>query len=257
MGGQRGDAEARAEVERGGVGQWHGVALGEDDELLRSAVSTSPGGFPDPDPLTVAIRVDPGSDRIDCSCAVLVRYDLGKRERLAGPAAAPCLPVRRVDAGAVQTDPYLAPTRLRDRAIGQVQDVRITGDRMHDCLHSRFKSCHRCLYSRLYEVFTGAGDPGRTGRGSGQASASARHSYPDVRSVHRWSDVRYAWSRISVLPAARAQWAQQKNCPLVWAPCPEIFTPQWSQIGAIAWIAHSKLSKMCTAPWACTSKLIS
>jgi len=31
-------------------------------------------------------------------------------------------------------------------------------------------------------------------------------------------------------------------------PCPITFTPQYSQVGASAWIAHSKLSKVCESP---------
>ena len=53
----------------------------------------------------------------------------------------------------------------------------------------------------------------------------------------------------------RAQEAQQKKTPSASTPWPTTFTPQCSQMGAIAWIAHSKLSKVCTAPAACTSKL--
>jgi hypothetical protein len=54
-----------------------------------------------------------------------------------------------------------------------------------------------------------------------------------------------------------AQWAQQKNRPPTSTPCPITLHLQCSQIGAIAWIAHSKLSKVCRAPAAVSSKLLS
>src|SRR6266508_4433906 len=40
-------------------------------------------------------------------------------------------------------------------------------------------------------------------------------------------------------------------------PWPMTRQPQWSQVGASTWIAHSKLSKTCVAPCACTSKALS
>jgi hypothetical protein len=61
----------------------------------------------------------------------------------------------------------------------------------------------------------------------------------------------------SVEVAARAQWAQQKNLPSTSAPWPITRHPQCSQTGAIAWIAHSKLSKTCRAPAALTSNALS
>ena len=42
-----------------------------------------------------------------------------------------------------------------------------------------------------------------------------------------------------------AQWAQQKIEPFASTPWPMILTPQCSQVGARAWIAHSKLSNTC------------
>jgi hypothetical protein len=39
-----------------------------------------------------------------------------------------------------------------------------------------------------------------------------------------------------------AQWAQQYREPFASTPWPMILTPQCSQVGASAWIAHSKLS---------------
>jgi len=42
-----------------------------------------------------------------------------------------------------------------------------------------------------------------------------------------------------------AQWAQQKKRPPTSTPWPITLHRQCSQIGAIAWIAHSKLSNVC------------
>src|SRR3712207_8380453 len=47
---------------------------------------------------------------------------------------------------------------------------------------------------------------------------------------------------------SRAQWAQQKNRPSASTPWPMTLQPQFSQTGAILWIAHSNESKTCTAP---------
>jgi hypothetical protein len=41
-----------------------------------------------------------------------------------------------------------------------------------------------------------------------------------------------------------AQWAQQKKRPSASTPWPMTLIPQYSQLGARAWIAHSKLSKV-------------
>jgi hypothetical protein len=41
-----------------------------------------------------------------------------------------------------------------------------------------------------------------------------------------------------------AQWAQQYREPFVSTPWPMNLTPQYSQVGASAWIAHSKLSNV-------------
>src|SRR4249919_2701489 len=64
------------------------------------------------------------------------------------------------------------------------------------------------------------------------------------------------WSTSAVAPSSRAQCAQQKKRPLASTPCPMILHWQCSQVGAIRWMAHSKLSNTWTAPAACTSKLI-
>src|SRR5438128_4675865 len=54
-----------------------------------------------------------------------------------------------------------------------------------------------------------------------------------------------------------AQCAQQKKRPLTSTPCPMTLHLQCSQTGARAWIAHSKLSNVCRAPAAISSKLLS
>src|SRR5687767_6596502 len=45
--------------------------------------------------------------------------------------------------------------------------------------------------------------------------------------------------------------------PLASTPCPMILQPQCAQVGATAWIAHSKLSKVSVEPAIVTSKLLS
>lgn len=54
----------------------------------------------------------------------------------------------------------------------------------------------------------------------------------------------YARSRSCETPSSPAQCAQQKIRPFDSTPCPITRQPQWAQIGASAWIAHSKLSKV-------------
>ena len=54
-----------------------------------------------------------------------------------------------------------------------------------------------------------------------------------------------------------AQCAQQKKRPLTSTPCPMTLHLQCSQVGAIAWIAHSRLSKVCRDPSAINSKALS
>src|SRR5262245_33348262 len=60
-----------------------------------------------------------------------------------------------------------------------------------------------------------------------------------------------------VAPDVRAQWTQQKICPSVSTPWPTIRQLQCGQTGASAWIAHSKLSKMCRSPRKTTSNALS
>jgi len=52
----------------------------------------------------------------------------------------------------------------------------------------------------------------------------------------------------ALMPCSRAQWAQQKKCSPAWRPWPMTEHPQWSQRGAMAWIAHSKESNTCVVP---------
>jgi hypothetical protein len=51
-----------------------------------------------------------------------------------------------------------------------------------------------------------------------------------------------ARSASAVTPFSFAQWAQQKVLPSASTPCPMIRQPQCSQLGAIAWIAHSNFA---------------
>jgi hypothetical protein len=60
-----------------------------------------------------------------------------------------------------------------------------------------------------------------------------------------------------VFPAVRAQWTQQKICPLASTPWPTTRHWQCGQTGASAWIAHSKLSKVWCLPATITSNALS
>jgi hypothetical protein len=64
-------------------------------------------------------------------------------------------------------------------------------------------------------------------------------------------------SLTSAFVDCRAQCAQQNQCPSTSMPWPIILHWQCSQIGAIFWIAHSKLSKVCRTPAASTTNALS
>ena len=49
-------------------------------------------------------------------------------------------------------------------------------------------------------------------------------------------------SRRPFTPCFSAQWSQQKNVPEFSSPWPMMRQPQFAQLGASAWMAHSKLS---------------
>src|SRR5262245_22777285 len=59
-------------------------------------------------------------------------------------------------------------------------------------------------------------------------------------------------SRRPVTPMASAQCSQQKKVPSLSSPWPTMRMPQFSQVGASAWIAHSKLSKVWVVPFMLT-----
>ena len=62
---------------------------------------------------------------------------------------------------------------------------------------------------------------------------------------------------VTTLEGLPARWAQQKNLPSTSVPWPTTRQPQCSHTGAIAWIAHSRLSKTCCSPAALTSNALS
>ena len=62
---QRGDPDARAEVEGRALRQRHGLPRRQRDELLRGAVGAVPGDLPEPDPFADASRLDVGPHRHD------------------------------------------------------------------------------------------------------------------------------------------------------------------------------------------------
>jgi hypothetical protein len=50
------------------------------------------------------------------------------------------------------------------------------------------------------------------------------------------------------VPACLAQWAQQYIAPPASNPWPTMWHPQCAQTGAMAWMAHSKESKVIVFP---------
>lgn len=84
----------------------------------------------------------------------------------------------------------------------------------------------------------------------GPSSRISFASFPEV--------VQAARSLItSVEVESRAQWAQQKNCPPTSTPWPITRQLHCLQMGAMAWIAHSKLSKVCRTPAASITNALS
>jgi hypothetical protein len=136
VGGQEGDSEAGAEVERRDVGQRHHLTGRHDGELLRGATGgTQVRRLPHPGPQAQQRHVDALTDGVDDSGAVLVR-NLGRLHRSALGTASTRLPVGGVDARAVDPHPNLAGPRIRDRPIDQGQDVGVTGHGVLDRTHS-------------------------------------------------------------------------------------------------------------------------
>jgi hypothetical protein len=64
-----------------------------------------------------------------------------------------------------------------------------------------------------------------------------------------WKPAAHARSCISGAPAFSAQCAQQKKVPSFSMPCPTMRHEQCAQVGATAWIAHSKLSNVQVRPF--------
>ena len=65
------------------------------------------------------------------------------------------------------------------------------------------------------------------------------------------------YSRRPVTPSCFAQCTQQKMVPFCSTPCPMMRVPQCGHVGASAWIAHSKLSKIIVRPPMVIAKLLS
>lgn len=75
--------------------------------------------------------------------------------------------------------------------------------------------------------------------------------------MYRFERWHYTRSLRLLTPLASAQWSQQYITPLASSPWPMIRHWQCSQVGANAWIAHSKLSKTWDVPSLMISKLLS
>jgi hypothetical protein len=67
----------------------------------------------------------------------------------------------------------------------------------------------------------------------------------------------HARSRRPVTPSCSAQCTQQKMLPSFSRPWPTMWMPQFGQVGASEWIAHSKLSKVWVLPFMVTWKALS
>jgi hypothetical protein len=74
------------------------------------------------------------------------------------------------------------------------------------------------------------------------------HCWPSNRRTARVQRLSSRSRTSSVEVACRVQWAQQQNSPATSAPWPITRQPQCSHTGAIAWMAHSKLSNTCRSP---------
>ena len=105
VGGHRGHAQARRDVEADAVGQPHRPARGHDRELLRRPRRALVSSEEEPDAVADLQIGDVRADGVDDTGAVLVRHDLVVARAACRPP--PGLPVRRVDARHGDADPDL------------------------------------------------------------------------------------------------------------------------------------------------------
>ena len=153
--GERGNAEARAEVERRAVGQRDGLSGGEGDVLLCRSFGSLPGRLPQPDPFTDPLLVDAAPDRFDDARAVLVRDPLN----LVVCGARTTLPVGGVHPRDVDTDQDLAGAGLWDATLDLGQDFGPAAAAIDNCSHRAIMRAR----SRLAQVVRGEARLARRG----------------------------------------------------------------------------------------------
>src|SRR6185437_13724197 len=83
------------------------------------------------------------------------------------------------------------------------------------------------------------------------SGAPSKDATPPIQSA---ADTVTRFQARSLMPVScSAQWAQQESRPPTSTPWPTIRHLQWAQVGAVAWMAHSKLSNTMARPSAVTS----
>lgn len=122
VGGDAGDAEARAQLVTEVVGQECGLVVGYDGVLGGGAEGAVGLGAVYPDPLSHAVDVDPVAHRVDDSRGVAVRDHPREGHGRAEPAA-PFLGVAGVDARDGDADADLAGAGDGIREFTDVQDI--------------------------------------------------------------------------------------------------------------------------------------
>lgn len=136
--GDRGNAQACADVKPGVLRQRKDPLDRQDGELLRCpAIGALVGGQGQPDPVTGVEVLDAGSDGVHHSGAVLVRYDLREGQGLARFGAAARLPVGGVHPGDDDPHAHLPAPRVADLAVNEFENRRIAGGTVHDCFHTQ------------------------------------------------------------------------------------------------------------------------
>ena len=124
--GDRGDAQACADVEPGVLRQRKDPFGRQDGELLGCpAVGALVGGQGQPDPVTDVEVLDAGADGVHHTGAVLIGHDFREGQRLARFGAAARLPVGGVHPGDHDPHAYLPAPRVADLAVNELKDRRV------------------------------------------------------------------------------------------------------------------------------------
>ena len=123
MGGDAGDAQARADLVADRIGQGYGLRGRDDDELGRGAERPVGLGAVDPDAFAFALRSDAVAYRVDPPGAVAVRDDAWVGQSGGLPVAA-LLRVAGVDPRERELDAHLAGRRSRVGHLPDLQHIR-------------------------------------------------------------------------------------------------------------------------------------